>query len=779
MRFLIRIWQAIRPFAGPVAVFIERFVTGAPWHLRLLLAVLTAAAQLVLSRPFLSPCRWEELAIAFGLRQPLDGLSGLWSLLFSALAALFDPEAVLLILWLTGAVAAGLIVYLCDLLFDWFMPSLLRARLLLSPKGLLWKHVLTGGGAVLFVCSDAVWRSCQAPGVTLCQIVGILSTVVFLLVAQRGGKHYSLPFVTFALGLLTGDGFFAAAIFAVMMTYIGIRASGKFGLVANVLSNPIVSRAVTARAVCGYLLGLMTVCITNVLVYGGRGGVPRTTTTVGDVLQTLVVDPLSSVADAFSSGAVVFLLIVIVIPFCIICFAIVRLWPKTGVSSPLFLVPVVGTVAVALSQLTGFGCLPAFYSTVRQAGDFTWAVWTFGGLLAVVWGLACLVARAHSIGNVWWRCGILFLSGLAAVILYGTSLPSRVRPVENLLADVVETYCNQVAEACADDTWLLTDGSLDAGVELASWRRGSCLFAVSTVSGNEPRDVALRQRGVTDAEDLAALESGGADALRDWLEVRTNALAVVAAQAGFDRRRHFADGVEPRYSGLVAHFGGLEGAAERTGRAAARALGWRIVSICRENALTGRVEPALLEAFRFVQWRVSLACRQRLGNPKTPVKELTADTTLSDELDRLNPSMGAIRRAHGWQVEYHGALLLPREGVRIAMAKADFKLAGYYAEQVLKASPDDAEANFALGMSHYLNRQFARAIPNLKRVLEVQGENPGVLNNLAMAYVRLERWDEAAEMARRAVRAAPNDAAIRKTAERILGKVRARQGAEK
>jgi len=743
-------------------------VSGAGWRWPFVLSSLAVVVQLAVSRPFLAPCRWEELAIAFGLRQPVEGLSGVWCLLFAGLEALLPPEGFLTLLWLAGALAAGLLVCVCDRLFDWFMPSLLRARLLAASDGVFWKRVLTGGCALLFVCTDAVWSSCLAPGAALCQIAGTLLTVFLLMFLLRRGAHYGLPVVTFALGLLTGDGLFAALLFAVVLIYLVVRASGKVGLVANTLSNPIVLRAVSARAVCGYLAGLVLALVTNVAVYRWLGGVSRATTEVGDVLEIVISDPLTAASAACSSGAWVFMLIFVIVPLGINRFAIWRLWPKTGTSTPLFLLPVAGAAIVALTQATGLGCASAWLPTLRRAGCFAQAVWAFGGLLAVVWGLACLVARAASVEDLRYRRGILIAAGLVAAFVYATSLPTRVHPLEGELRDIVESYCQEVAAECAGDARVLTDGSLDAGVELAAWRRGGRLIAISTISGGEPHAVALRQRGVTEVEDLAALESGGADALRAWLEIRTNGLATVAAQAGFDRRRHFDDGVKPRYSGLVAHFGGAEGAAERNGRQTARALGRRIVELCRTARFTTRTDPFLLEAFRLVQWRVAASCRQRLGDPTTPAAELAVDNALADELDGLNPSLGLIRRRHGWQTEYHGALLLPREGVKVALAKADFRLAGYYAEQVLRTAPDDPEANFALGMCHYLNRQYARAIPNLTRVLKVQGENPGVLNNLAMAYLRLEKWDDAAAAAERARRAAPKDSSVRRSAERIL-----------
>ncbi len=125
------------------------------------------------------------------------------------------------------------------------------------------------------------------------------------------------------------------------------------------------------------------------------------------------------------------------------------------------------------------------------------------------------------------------------------------------------------------------DGFLTALIALAGLFAVVLAFmAVSMVSGDDALAVKLRQRGVEDVEDLKALESGAADALRYWMDVRTNRLADVTAQFGFDRRPSYTDGNRPRASGLLAHFGGEAGDVEREEIAAARALGERILAVC-------------------------------------------------------------------------------------------------------------------------------------------------------------------------------------------------------
>ena len=115
-----------------------------------------------------------------------------------------------------------------------------------------------------------------------------------------------------------------------------------------------------------------------------------------------------------------------------------------------------------------------------------------------------------------------------------------------------------------------------------------------------------------------------------------------------------------------------------------------------------------------------------------------------------------------------GARLTLREGLKIGLDRADFRLARTYAQQVLASDPQDSAANFAIGMGYFVEEQYARAEEYLKRCLEKNPGEAAALNNLAIALMRQGKYDEAEAKAMQAVRALPKSKAVRKTVYAIL-----------
>ena len=112
--------------------------------------------------------------------------------------------------------------------------------------------------------------------------------------------------------------------------------------------------------------------------------------------------------------------------------------------------------------------------------------------------------------------------------------------------------------------------------------------------------------------------------------------------------------------------------------------------------------------------------------------------------------------------------LTPREGLKLGLDRADFRMAEMFARQVLVSDPDDANANFALGMYYFGREQYVRAEAHFQRSLMAQPENPAILNNLAVAQLRLGRLDDAEKNARHALRVRPNGPETKRALENIL-----------
>jgi Flp pilus assembly protein TadD len=111
--------------------------------------------------------------------------------------------------------------------------------------------------------------------------------------------------------------------------------------------------------------------------------------------------------------------------------------------------------------------------------------------------------------------------------------------------------------------------------------------------------------------------------------------------------------------------------------------------------------------------------------------------------------------------------LTPQEGLKLGLERADFKLATAYARHILNLDPDDVKANFAMGMSLFLAREYGRAEKHLRKCLDRAPREPAVLNNLAIVQLRLGRYAEAETNAVKALEILPESTEIKTTLRHI------------
>ena len=144
-----------------------------------------------------------------------------------------------------------------------------------------------------------------------------------------------------------------------------------------------------------------------------------------------------------------------------------------------------------------------------------------------------------------------------------------------------------------------------------------------------------------------------------------------------------------------------------------------------------------------------------------------AETELADRLDLKNEALAQLRRQMDWVGMQKGARLTLREGLKLGLDRADFRLARTYAQQVLVSDPENSAANFAIGMGYFVEEQFGRAEVYLKRSLASRPDEPAALNNLAIAQMKLGRLDEAETNAAKALKVLPKSKEIQKTLQHI------------
>ena len=180
-----------------------------------------------------------------------------------------------------------------------------------------------------------------------------------------------------------------------------------------------------------------------------------------------------------------------------------------------------------------------------------------------------------------------------------------------------------------------------------------------------------------------------------------------------------------------------------------------------------------------MQWRLArmAAIRAEEADRAGNVALSREESDMAEKLDSLNGEFQRIKNAISWIRNRNGDSLTPREGLRIALERADFALARRYATPILTADPTHPDANFGMGMSYFVEEKYAQAEPYLKASLIRRPDEPAVLNNLAICHYRAGRLKEALDYSRKALAKLPDAPAVRKTYDEILKKAEAQKAA--
>ena len=108
----------------------------------------------------------------------------------------------------------------------------------------------------------------------------------------------------------------------------------------------------------------------------------------------------------------------------------------------------------------------------------------------------------------------------------------------------------------------------------------------------------------------------------------------------------------------------------------------------------------------------------------------------------------------------------PHKAIKRALEDADFTQARRYAELILPNDPDNANANFAMGMSYYNQKQWELAEEFFRKYL-AKKEDAAVVNNLAIVCMETDRYDEALALANRALELLPESGVVKDTVAEI------------
>ena len=739
----------------------------------------------------------DSLAAAAGLRPPKEPFCLLWHYIAAPICRDFGLQAACKVLRIAGHVSLGILAVLITALFRMMLPKTLRRG---EHIALWWRvavRFVLYQGTVLFSCSEPVWTAFRwfSP-LSLQVLIFVLAAICY--VAYLKTERKAPLFVAYALmGVVSADTPAGLVLLVFMSVGLAVRRYMRnAGLVATSEENPFAAALMSWRLTLSFAVGAIAGMTLEIRAFDSLDGLAAFGWTQDERAYEFPIAYLKAFLSMCSPAGFAIAVAVVFLPV-IVEFLLVRLATDDEKHlAYLHGVMFLGAGLVAFSQLTG--------------AESLW-FWTWGGEeRCLTDGLLKCFAMCLCATSVFWALGVFTtelylrnfrrietlrfqdaaetkgaLDALAPmtrmqrivracllaepVLALACVIPFRAQGMERAMLGIIADAAKETAEECSGVEYLFTDGGIDAIVELAAASAGHSLRTLSLMgSAEDARETYLRTRGVKDAEDLALLKSGAADALRTWVRSRPDKTGSYAVQIGFELWRR--DGRPmPECSGLAARPDGFPpGEAER-GAAAGRALSERLLALYDDGDPDETLDRSLRDAFLFVQWRLAVLARHRAnaydGRGETSLA--MEETRIADALDKKNGALDRIRMTMAWAGRRKLERMTPQEGLRLGLARADFALARVFALRVLDISPNDPAANFALGMDFFVQKQYARAQAYLERCLERRPDDPAVLNNLAQC--RLRQGDPAGALpyAEHAQEILPDSPEIRRTMERI------------
>ena len=741
----------------------------------------------------------EPLAVAAHLRPPEAPFGNLWPALVAPLYAHAPLTVVLAVLRWTGHVCLGLIAAGAFSLFRMLLPSAFRRG-----EKIAWWHRVEMGVlatvALLFVFSWPIWHAFNyftplalqaslavfALAMAFVYCFSRLAAPLYASVAASALLMVDAPAGVFVLVAVLA---IAIARFYVVQTLRPLTLLGQYD----------VTSFVKWRATLALLVAFVAGLAVEVWFFVSSGGLEAFGWAPGELGIEMLTEYVKHGGEQLSPGGVALFLAVGIVPALVVFRLIPRAMKLNSVLSYAhgWVFAIVGTVAfLQLSGASVFwfwtwggaeGCL---------ADDVLKVVAVCASALALVWTFAVFVfalyfrnLRRIGLGAIEddgvreamiddWELEIKLRRRVRVILLavpltfLALTIPFRKGVLERDMLECVAEAIDETAHECEDVEYLFTDGSLDAGVELAAAADGHSLKTLSMMGGAvAPRDVFLRLRDATNEAYRVVLESGAPDALRTWGRASKDAAPAYAVQLGFELWQRDNRPV-PECSGLVASPDGFAEDERERGIKAAHELAEHILEVYEEGDPDRIPDRALRNAFLFEQWRLAVLARHRADASDAAGKrdEALLETSIANDLDGKNDALNRIRADLAWGSRRRLERMTPAEGLRLGLHRADFALASMFARSVLLASPDDPAANFAVGMDYFMRKQYTRAQAHLEVCLKGRPDDPAVLNNLAQCHIRRGDLKGALPYAKRALEIMPDAPEIRRTYERVAGK---------
>lgn len=774
-----------------------------------LLAALTWALQTLWEFPGLYPGLWKSAAVASFVRPAYEAVPGYWTAFATLVYRVFGIAGAESVLRLAGHVLlAGIAVCVYAVLREW-LAFAMRMRPQRSRRRTLVMRLAALLGAAAFVLADPVWVSGQCFSETAILIALTMGAMDFFFVFLRKGDIKYAYLCSLLLGFLAAESPMGLVLpivfFSVNLFIIKVMPS-----LESPFFKPAVMEVGKWHMTFLLIVALVAGVALNVWMFVVHGGVGAVGETLGSVPLTYLVEYWHRLSGAASPSAWLLWAAICLMPFVVatikfpesadeeqflsyssgliffFCGVVVFaqssfipalwFWTYFPVSSQYFLCIGIFCCAATLAlALTIFGVDALCRNHKRLARQF------FGdpGEDAEDADAPQPVRRKQTPLKI--SASTTFLRRFGIIVVPSFILlmmvPGRMKTTTRRMLSIIDDSLREIVREAGSAKFLFTDGNLDEAIEIASAREGRALRCYSLMGGGGAMGAYLRTRGLSDdEEDMFSFARDAGMGLRSWIRDKRSRLAESAALMGFDLWKR--DGLPlPPMGGMLSRPTGFESEeVQKAGVDAAHALAERMLEVhAQRGGISTCTDEDVVQKFLTLQWRLARMCKYRGEAYDIAGKgdEAIAEANLAKSLNDKNKIYRLIMET----MEKRNAILLqqltPREGLQLALVRADFMMARTYAETILGVDPDNPDACFALGMFYLKERQLSRAELFLKRCLIRKPNEPAVYNNLAMLQMEQGRFEAARANVEKALAIIPDSAAVMDTKKALEAAVEA------
>lgn len=464
-------------------------------------------------------------------------------------------------------------------------------------------------------------------------------------------------------------------------------------------------------------------------------------------------------------------------------------------------------IVFSVSFITGFAL--ALYAVVR-VGIASGATTSNFASLASWWVSSEMRAFKLLTSSMGGRCALLFpvLVGVSAKVAWQMHIDER-RPsgywekrffsgvlvlltAAFMCRDVdqqsrqrlaaLRDYAEIIAGNLDGVRWFFTDGRLDDSYRLALADRNRGTTILSVMSTPSRAELNRLKEIAPEPGDREIFEQGGGEIFNAWARERGDRLKESAWQMGGRLITIHGKVKFGTYGGVMRDVDALAEIGKENLLKAERQmqeLSHRLSGIASMrysgSDLFGSVDKLTATKFDSLLWRAARMATERYTRftDENRINDAQKERELAARLDELNHTLKLQGDFIERMLPTERLILTPKEALDVALKRADFQLARKYANQVLISFPEDPAAHFGLAMAAVQEQDYTVAARHFEVFRLLRPNEPAMLNNLALCYMKMKRYSDALACAEKAAQLQPsidriqtNLQEIRKTIEK-------------